>query len=300
MIVLSAGDAIATIVPDAGGSLASFTLGGRDVLRPTPRDAIDARDVRRHACYPLVPYSNRIAGAKLHHEGRDHALAHNFAPEPHSIHGVGWQRAWTAVASDATFAQLALDHDAAGTNRDAWPWPFRATQSFALRAGERDATLSMRLAIENRGREAFPFGLGWHPFFPKPEGTTLAFDAAWMWINDDTRLPVERVVVPSEWRFATARPLGEVVLDNVFEPSTAAATIAWPCAGLAVTVDADSALDRRIVYVPAGRDFLAFEPATHMTDAFNRAARGATGTGTRTLPPGASFSCTMRLHARAR
>jgi aldose 1-epimerase len=112
-----------------------------------------------------------------------------------------------------------------------------------------------------------------------------------------TLLPVERVAVPDRWRYATARPLGEVVLDHVFEPSTGAATIAWPDAGLAVTVEADSALDRRIVYVPADRDFLAFEPATHMTDAFNRAARGQPGTGTRRLPPGTSFSCTMRLNA---
>jgi len=36
-----------------------------------------------------------------------------------------------------------------------------------------------------------------------------------------------------------------------------------------------------------------------MTDAFNRAARGERGTGTRILPPGASFSCTMRLVASA-
>mgnify|MGYP005817313353 CR=1 FL=1 len=54
-----------------------------------------------------------------------------------------------------------------------------------------------------------------------------------------------------------------------------------------MTIDADSSLDRRVVYVPAGRDLLAFEPATHMTDAFNRAARGQADTGTRRLPPGA-------------
>ena len=300
MIVLSAGAATATIAPDTGGAIATFTFDGHDLLRPTPREAVDARDVRRHACYPLVPYSNRIANATLRDGAQDHALLRNFPPEPHAIHGVGWQRAWRTTAAEAGFAQFALDHDATGDARAAWPWPFRATQSFALRAGERDATLDLRLALENMGDAPFPFGLGWHPFFPKRDGTTLAFDAPWVWINDEARLPVERLAVPREWRFATARALGDVVLDNVFEPATAAATIAWPDAGLEVTIDADSAADRRIVYVPAGRDFLAFEPATHMTDAFNRAARGEGGTGARRLPPGSAFSCTMRLHARAR
>jgi aldose 1-epimerase len=296
-LTLSAGEAIVEIVPDVGGAIASFRWRDADVLRRTPPEARAARDVRRHACYPLVPYSNRIAGAALRHAGRDHALARNFGDSPHAIHGVGWQRAWTTLAADAATARIALDHDARGEGAPAWPWPFRATQAFALRADARGATLSVRLAIENAGDEAFPFGLGWHPFFPKPVGTTLAFDAPWVWINDATQLPRERVAVPERWRFPTLRPLDDATLDNVFEPSTGTATIAWPGAGLAVTIDADSAQDRRIVYVPENRDFLAFEPATHMTDAFNRAARGQADTGARRLPPGASFSCTMRLHA---
>ena len=300
MIVLSAGAATATIAPDTGGAIASFAYDGRDILRPTPRDAIDAREVRRHACYPLVPYSNRIANATLRHGGLDHALARNFAPEPHAIHGVGWQRAWATVASDATSAQLALVHEATGETRAAWPWPFRATQSFRLRAHATGATLALRLSLENRGDKAFPFGLGWHPFFPKPPGTTLHFDAGAVWSNDAASLPVERIDVPEAWRFAEPRELGDLALDNVFEASTGRATIAWPDRSLAVVVDADSALDRRVVYVPAGRDFLAFEPVTHMTDAFNRAARGVAATGARRLPPGSAFSCTMRLDSHER
>jgi aldose 1-epimerase len=49
------------------------------------------------------------------------------------------------------------------------------------------------------------------------------------------------------------------------------------------------------VYAPPGRGFVAVEPVTHQTDAFNRAAAGAPDTGTRILAPGQSFSCTMRL-----
>jgi aldose 1-epimerase len=49
------------------------------------------------------------------------------------------------------------------------------------------------------------------------------------------------------------------------------------------------------VYVPPERDYLAVEPVTHMTDAFNRADAGQRDTGTRVLAPGATFSCTMRL-----
>ena len=299
LVRLATRDAVVEIAPAAGGAIAAFTLAGFDVLRPTPATARAEGDVRSFACYPLVPYSNRIAGARLSFDGREHVLARNFGDSPHAIHGVGWQRAWTVASAAETHAQLALDHGARSGDAAAWPWPFRATQTFALSPSARGAALHVRLAIENTGDRAFPFGLGWHPFFPKPPDTTLAFAASHVWENDATEIPIRRVVVPPAWRFDVARPLGEVVFDHVFEPATGAATIAWPAARLAVTIEADGALDRRVVYVPPGRDFLAFEPASHMTDAFNRAARGERGTGTRILPPGASFSCTMRLVARA-
>ena len=297
MIRLEAGDARVDLAPGTGGAIVSFTLRGEPVLRPTPDDPRRACDVRRHACYPLVPYSNRIANARLVYGGRTHELARNFGDAPHSIHGIGWQRAWSVASRSTDTALLTLDHD--GSDTTAWPWPFRATQAFALAAHDAGALLTVRLAVENRGDEPFPFGLGWHPFFPKPPDTTLAFDATQVWVNDATLLPVARETVPDAWRFATPRRVGDLALDHVFEPVRTAATIGWPSLGLEATVEADRALDRRIVYVPPGRDFLAFEPASHMTDAFNRAARGEAGTGTRILPPGGSFSCTMRIDASA-
>ena len=49
------------------------------------------------------------------------------------------------------------------------------------------------------------------------------------------------------------------------------------------------------MFLPRDTNFIAVEPVTHMTDAFNRAAIGQEDTGTRLLAPQATFSCTMRL-----
>jgi aldose 1-epimerase len=101
--------------------------------------------------------------------------------------------------------------------------------------------------------------------------------------------------VPPDWDFTVARTIGTTTLDHCFTGWQAPAMVRWPERGLAVEVSADAACDHLVVFVPQDGDFIAVEPVTHMTDAFNRAEIGQTDTGTRLLAPKASFSCTMRF-----
>ena len=301
-ITLVAGDAQVELAPAIGGSLAGFTFRGTDVLRPTSANVRSERNVRRYACYPLVPYSNRIANARLTFDGREHALENNFGDHPHSIHGVGWQREWQVGAVDSDSALLMLEY-APEARRGAgieagvlpWPWAFRATQSFALAAGASGATLTMKLSLLNTSDTAFPFGLGWHPFFPRTAATKLGFVADGVWETEATQLPTRRISIPADWRFDPPRALTPSTIDNVFIGWNGKATLRDTERGIAVTVEADRACGFLVVYSPAGRDFLAIEPVTHMTDGFNRAAQGERATGTRTLTADAAFSATMRL-----
>jgi aldose 1-epimerase len=294
-VALAAGDAALHLAPAIGGAITGFTWRGAPVLRPTPQDAITAGDVRSCACYPLVPYSNRIRDATLRFAGRTYPLAHNFGNHPNSIHGVGWQRAWSIASQTAGSIELALRHDAA-TDAAGWPWSFEARHTLILSTrGDGAATLHATLTIRSLADEPFPFGLGWHPFFPKTSASRLRFDASGVWRNDATQLPVALEALDAATDFSSARSLEGVVLDNVFDGWSGHADLEQP--DMTVDIDADSACGRLVVYAPEGRDFVAVEPVSHETDAFNRAAEGAVNTGMRVLRPGASFSCTMRLTA---
>lgn len=305
-IELKSGRARVRLAPGVGGAIVAFTLDGLPILRPTSASALAAGDVRLASCYPLVPWSNRIRDARLAFGGREHALERNFGVHPHALHGVGWQRAWSIAEAQPHRARLILAHDPERGSPRAWPWPFRATQTFELTecAASRDgapptAILLVTLTIENGGAEAFPFGLGWHPFFPGDADTRLCFDARAVWENDATQLPVRRIDVPARWRFDRARTLHGLTLDNVFTGWAGSATLANASTGIRTTLTADAACRYLVAYAPPGADFVALEPVTHETDAFNRNARGVANTGFRTLRPGAAFSCTMRLAASA-
>ena len=56
MIELKAGEYFLALEPERGGSIARFGWRGQDLMRPTCGPSV--LDV---ACFPLVPFSNRIA-----------------------------------------------------------------------------------------------------------------------------------------------------------------------------------------------------------------------------------------------
>jgi len=296
LLALTSGDAQATVSPRAGGSIASFRWRGVDVLRPTSPDALAAADALGFACYPLLPYSNRIANARLRVGGVVHELRRNLGDHPHSIHGVGWQRAWQPIAQDGRHAALECVHEPEGDAGRAWPFAFRARQSFALVASGHEATLTVRIAIANEDARPFPFGLGFHPFLPKRAAARLDFRARGVWQTDSTRLPTTCTDLPDAWRFEGGRDVDVMELDNVFTGWDGHARVEWPAERLALTIAADRALAYLVVFARPEQRYVAVEPVSHMTDAFNRAAAGESGTGARTLPPGQSFSCTMRLN----
>jgi aldose 1-epimerase len=292
---LRVADARVEVAPAAGGAIASFTHRGRDVLRPTPYDA--GANVRTHGCFPLVPYSNRIANARLAFGGATYALERNFGDHPHAIHGVGWQREWALGAHDERSVRLALQHRPRGADARAWPWPFDAWQAIALAADANRALLTLSLGLRNAGDTPFPFGLGFHPYFTRGDATVLGLRAQRVWLADDMQLPTMLAAASGAFAFDPPRAIGASALDNVYAGWDGEASLA-DRDGALVRLRGDRACRFAVVYAPPARAFVAIEPVTHMTDAFNRAQRGEAATGTRVLAPGAAFSCTMQIESR--
>jgi len=297
-IELSAGSARVVIAPAIGGSIVAFQCDGEAILRPTPEKAVAEGAVRDCACFPLIPFSNRIADATLHWAGREYGLTRYRDAEPHALHGNGWQRAWSVTRRESSRLAVEFEHDASGARAREWPFPYHARQRFALVADALAATLELGLDIENTGGDAFPVGLGWHPYFGRDRETELGFAARSVWYTDPSRLPTRPGAVPPQWNFDPPRPIGATTLDNCFAGWRPPATVQWPARKLTAKIAADRACDYLVVFVPSdkseGRSFFALEPVTHMTDAFNRASEDR-DTGTRVLAPGASFSCTMSI-----
>lgn len=252
---------LAEIVPQAGGGLARLDwmdgTAPAALLRALPAKVQQAPLTSQLACFPLVPWSNRMAPGGFFFQGRQHAPAPNRAGEPCPIHGDGWQQAWEVVSHRPESVLLRLDrHDAA-------PFAYEAEMRYML---DGDA-LVVELTVCNAGRLALPFGLGLHPWLPDPSGARLQARATQVWLSGPDKLPSVRSLLPPAWNFAALSPLPEDGVDNVFEGWDGAARIAWPGRGVGLAIEAD--MDYFILYAPPGRDFFCFEPVDHPINAHN-------------------------------
>ena len=132
--------------------------------------------------------------------------------------------------------------------------------------------MTIRLAATNFAEIALPFGLGFHPWFPRTPMTQLKAPAKTVWLQDSRYLPTKRVAVATrpEWDFSSFRPLPDRWINNGFAGWTGRAAIRWPDRALELEVEADPPLSNFLLYSPSGDSpFFCFEPVSHAVDAHN-------------------------------
>lgn len=268
------------IRPDLGGAIAGLWLADVPVLRSTTT-AAELSSARQAGSYPLVPFSNRVGHASLQWAGTSHPLIKNNAPEPHAIHGVGWQSPWEVLESGLQFALLSYEHKADA----AWPFAFDSSQAFRLTAD----TLELTLSITNQSDVAAPAGLGWHPYFVKRANSRLTFEATGRWEMNDEKLPTERRSVQG-----LDVDCASLDVDHCFD--------GWQ--GVVHLRDEQlhtqirASVSRLVVYTQPTRDFVAIEPVSHVNNAINlmeHTGVPAQELGVCVLQPGESLSADMSI-----
>jgi aldose 1-epimerase len=271
------------LAPALGGCIAGLWWGQQEVLRSSPAAALGS--ALASASYPLVPYSNRIGQRILHWAGKSYTLAENFAPEPHSIHGVGWERAWQVDTASTTLAVLSYSHQPDAS----WPFAFDSRQTITVS----EHTLQLHMSITNRASEATPVGLGWHPYFAKSPQTRIAFDAAGSWDMDADKLPSVR-----RDHSGLKTDCTSLDVDHCFDGWSGGLLLVE--GGLRVRLTSD--LRYLVVFTTPGRYSIAIEPVSHVNNASGLAhqtSQPPQSLGLRVLQPGETFSASMQIEVEA-
>jgi aldose 1-epimerase len=251
------------LAPELGGSVAAWywKLGNNwsPLFRPW-----DGRSDDRYtlACFPLVPWSNRITEGGFEQDGAFYPVKTNRADEPYPIHGDGWLQAWQVAEQTPDRIKLSLESHGFDGN----PYHYRSTQSFALL----ENGLQIDLTVTNIGAKALPFGLGLHPYFVRNSQTLLQMKTEGVWLSGSDPIPTALTTAfPDTWDYNAPASLEGSLIDNCFTGWNGKATVTYPDRGLALTMQMFDCNGYSLMYRPPGGDFFCLEPITHPIDAFH-------------------------------
>jgi aldose 1-epimerase len=285
LVNLAAGDFRLTLSPSIGGSISAFEWQGSSGRRAILREChSDLQKVLDAACFPLVPYVNRIRAGVLTFRGRQVRLAPNMPGDPSPLHGQGWLAEWEIEDATEHTAVLSYRHQP-----NEWPWSYEARQAFKLD----EACLSLTLTCRNTSEEPMPCGLGQHPYFPCGPGTRLRTSVESAWTIDDKVLPVEQVPAQGCYDLNDRLVCGQG-LDNGFGGWGGEARMSDPAWPYEVRMTSPDAHFFQLYSPVEGAIFVA-EPVTHANAALNAPEEEWPVLGMRVLDPGNEMSLTMRL-----
>ena len=285
-----AAEGVQASVATEGGVLWRFLARVDGVSIPLMRLPAPGKQRRAlsSACFPLVPFGNRVAGNRFMFEGRAYELTPNVAGDEHYLHGDGWLSDWSIL--DRSDDRVILEFRQASPRS---PYAYRARQEIRVSLN----TLWLTLEATNTGDAALPFGLGWHPFFPLTDAATLRAPAARYWTEGEGFLPDENLAVPPPLDFRRAKILPRRWTNHGFEGWDGTADVVWPERRLGLTIETEPLLSRYFLFLsdpafdPAYRyDFFCLEPMSHSANGHNLGDGG----GLTVLRPGEA----MRRSAR--
>ncbi|MFJ2985684.1 MULTISPECIES: aldose 1-epimerase [unclassified Pseudomonas] len=273
-----------SLAPDLGASLVNWQVKatGQPLLRHSDEAALASGTPRQLGCYPLAPWSNRVAEGGFECPGGWLALAPNTDHDPYPIHGSAWQQAWQVDQHSEQHARLTLHSQV--------PFAYRAVLEVHLHEG----SLKLDLQVTHLDEAATWYGLGLHPYFPRYPDTRLRAVAQHVWLAEAGQLPSYRADVPQGWRFDAPGPLPTDVVDHAFGGWPASCVIEQPSAGYQLVCSA-SGTEHFLLFCPQHKPFFCFEPVSHPINAHHLPGRP----GLRLLQQGEGMKLEFRMQYQA-
>jgi len=286
-----------SIVPSIGNLAYEFKVDGKNVLW-FPFDSLSAFKAKPALCgVPfLAPWANRLDQDAFWANGKKYPLnpaLGNLRRDPNGkpIHGL------LAFASEWRVAALGADAgEARATSRlEFWKYPdlmaqFPFAHTIEMTYRLRKGALEVETVLDNHAAAPMPVAVGYHPYFQLP-GVPRDSWKAHVAAREHVTLSPE--LIPTGERTPAThtdpQPLAGTQLDDVFtglvRGADGRAEFRVEGGGAKVAVIYGPLFQVAVVYAPAGRDFICFEPMAAVTNAFNLAQQGRYP-DLQSIPPG--------------
>jgi len=296
----------ALVAPALGMNSYSMRVHGKPVFWFPHAGPGEARTKGGMFGNPLLwPWANRIDGMTYTVNGKKYLLnpeLGNVRPGPNNtpIHGLlvreeKWAIAASGADRNSAWLRARLEYFRRPELMAQFPFAHTIEIEYRLAGG----ALEITTTIENMAADPMPVALGYHPYFTITDTPRDGWKA---------RLPAKQRYLLSPRLIPTGETgpnphggevsLKGIVLDDVFgaleRDADGFARFSVMGAKQKITVEYGPGYEVAVVYAPAGRDFICFEPMTSITNAFN-AANDGWYKGLQTVAPGAVWKAVFRV-----
>lgn len=284
-----------TIVPSLGNLAYEMKVNGKNVFwTGKPLGELKAKPSQCGNPF-LAPWANRLDQEAFHANGKKYLLNTGLGNvgrdgNGNPIHGLlTFSPLWKVVQEEA-------NGDAARvTSRlEFWRYPDLMAQfpfahtiemTYRLAAGR----LQVETVLQNHATEPMPVAIGFHPYFRLHDSPR---DKWKVHLAAKEHLLLSRLLIPTGERKPAAFPdpvsLAGTQLDDVFTGLEPNAEFWVQGEREKISVIYGPKYTVAVVYAPAGRDFICFEPMSAVTNAFNLAHAGIYKE-LQTVPPGGAW-----------
>jgi aldose 1-epimerase len=272
-----------SIAPSIGNIAYELKVNGKNAFW-LPSDSLAALKAKPALCGNpfLAPWANRLDQDAFFANGEKFRLNPDLGnirrdPNQKPIHGLlSFSPDWKIAAMDAD------SESAHVTSRlEFWKYPklmaqFPFAHTIEMTYRLRDGVLEVETLLENQSTEPMPVGIGYHPYFQLHDAPRDQWNVH---LAARDHLVLSKELIPTGERKPVEFPdpvsLSGTQLDDVFSglvrDSSEHATFWVEGAHERLSVIYGPKYTVAVVYAPAGRNFICFEPMSAVTNAFNLA-----------------------------
>ena len=199
-MLLRAGNICAEVAPTDGGRIAQIFYNNNELLiGRTHKEPVNTP--LTWGCYPMAPFAGRLAHGTFSWNENRYSTLQNYGQ--HAIHGTVVTRPWEITEHSDTHVAMSIALDDGSHAL----WPFAGTCEHSVHVTPEE----VKCVLTIHSLEAFPYQLGWHPCWKKPDSAHFAFGS--MFEKDVDHIVTGSMVTPTDG------PWDDCFTDVIAEPT---------------------------------------------------------------------------------
>lgn len=268
----------AVISPNEGGRLIELILNHQLVITEPKLTSYASN----YASAILFPFANRIKEGTYFFKNKEYRLACNEEGRNNAIHGLIYNKKFHFSGNEVSEEEVSVSFEYHEKNPpEGFPFMYRIELTYALSKDN----LRLEVQITNEDKEAFPFTLGWHPYFytSNLEESKLNFESKFKVITYEDMITAGF----QNGIYQHNMQLGNIQLDDCFALLERKVNLVTPEASVEIMGEYVSKFLQ--LYTPPNENLVAIEPMTGIPNSFNNKK------GLKVLQPKEKYSTTWNV-----